>query len=91
MGVKVTFLREADQSPAMTAQPTTLAPKAAVVTDNGKSYVFVVNGETVERRALTMGGIDGDRVEVIGGLHAGDRVVISPPAELKDGAKVMIK
>jgi HlyD family secretion protein len=91
MGVKVTFLREADQSPAISAQPTTLAPKAAVVMDNGKSYAFVVNGGTVERRALRLGGTDGDRVEVIGGLHAGDRVVISPPAELKDGARVMIK
>ena len=69
----------------------TLVPKAAVKTDNGKTFVFVVNGETVERRAVTLGGTDGDRVEVIAGLHAGDRVVLDPPADLKDGAKVMVK
>jgi HlyD family secretion protein len=91
MGVKVTFLREADQSPAITAQPTTLAPKAAVVTDNGKSHVFVVTGDTVERRAVTLGGVDGDRVEVIAGLRSGDRVVLDPPADLKGAAKVTVK
>ena len=91
MGVKVTFLREADQSPSMAAQPTTLAPKTAVVTDNSKTYVFVVKGGAVERRAVSVGGGDGDRVEVIGGLQPGDRVVVDPSAELKDGAKVMVK
>jgi RND family efflux transporter MFP subunit len=91
MGVKVTFLREADQSPAVAARPTTLAPKAAVHTDNGKTYVFVVKGEAVERRAVTLGGTDGDRVEVIAGLHSGDRVVLDPPADLRDAAKVMVK
>jgi hypothetical protein len=28
---------------------------------------------------------------VIAGLHQGDRVVISPPRELKDGGKVIVK
>ena len=91
MGVKVTFLREADQSPAIAAQPTTLAPKAAVQTATGKAYVFVVRGNAVERRAVTLGGTDGDRVEVIAGLHSGDRVVLDPPADMKDAAKVKVK
>jgi len=30
-------------------------------------------------------------VEVIAGLQPGDRVVLDPPPELKDGAKVMVK
>ena len=91
MGVKVTFLREADQSPAVAAQPTTLAPKAAVVTENDKTHVFLVKGDTVERRAIKVGGVDGDRVEILAGLRAGDRVVLSPPATLTDAAKVMVK
>jgi RND family efflux transporter MFP subunit len=91
MGVKVTFLRAADESPVVAAQPVTLAPKAAVATDNGTSYVFVVNGQTVERRAVKVGGTDGDSVEVVAGLRSGDRVVVSPPPDLKDGAKVMVK
>jgi hypothetical protein len=36
-----------------------------------------------------VGGADGDRVEVIAGLTAGERVVVSPPPELASGAKVV--
>jgi HlyD family secretion protein len=91
MGVKVTFLRDADQEAVPAAQPATLVPKAAVVGDNGNNFVFLVSGESVERRAVKLGGADGDRVEVIAGLRSGDRVVVAPPQDLKDGAKVTVK
>jgi len=90
MGIKVTFLAEADPNAPRT-QAAMLVPKAAVKTDNGSTVVFLVKGDVVERRAVRVGGADGDRVEVIAGLAPGDRVVISPPAELKDGAKVVVK
>jgi HlyD family secretion protein len=93
MGVKVTFLREADTRAASqpAAQPVTLAPKTALRTDGATTVAFVVRGDVVERRAVQTGGTDGDRVEIRAGLSAGDRVVISPSAELKDGAKVTVK
>ncbi len=69
------------------AQPMTLVPKASIATDNGGSFVFIVRGETVERRAVRAGGADGDRVEVLAGLQPGDRVVITPPKELKAGRR----
>ncbi len=53
--------------------------------------MFVVRGEVVERRAVKVGGTDGDRLEVLGGLQRGDRVVVSPPPTLADGAKVTVK
>jgi RND family efflux transporter MFP subunit len=90
MGVKVTFLREAgDTGPAAT--PVTLVPKAAVRTEGEAGYVFLIRGDVVERRAVKIGGTDGDRLEVLAGLNSGDQVVISPPAELKDGAKIKVK
>ena len=88
MGVKVTFLRE-NEDTAPAAQPVTLAPKAAIKTDGKQSYVFVVVNDRVDRRAITTGGTDGERVEVIAGLNPGDRVVVSPPAELSAGALVV--
>jgi RND family efflux transporter MFP subunit len=91
MGVKVTFLREAEESATPAAQPVTLLPQAAVRTENGQSYVFVVKQDTVERRAVRTGGTDGDRLEVLAGLAAGDRVVLSPPQELADGARIVTK
>ena len=49
MGVKVTFLREADAAAAPVAQAVTLVPQGAVKTENGTTFVFVVRGNT--RRA----------------------------------------
>ncbi|MEO7191854.1 MAG: efflux RND transporter periplasmic adaptor subunit [Vicinamibacterales bacterium] len=93
MGVKVTFLREADTLSSATAalQSTTLVPRSAVRTEGTSTVVFVVRGDAVERRAVKLGGADGDRVEVHAGLQGGDRVVMSPPPALADGMKVVVK
>jgi RND family efflux transporter MFP subunit len=90
MGVKVTFMREADAE-AQLAQAITLVPKGAVREDAGTHYAFVVRQDTVERRAIQTGGSDGDRVEVIAGLKGGDRVVVAPPPELAEGMPIVIK
>jgi HlyD family secretion protein len=91
MGVKVTFLREADAADKPAAQAVTLVPQAAVKTDAGTSFVFLVSGNSVERRAIKTAGTDGDRVEVVAGLKGGDRVVISPPADLAPGKVIVVK
>jgi RND family efflux transporter MFP subunit len=91
MGIKVTFLREADAAAAPVAQAVTLVPKGAVRTDNGASYVFLVRDQTVERRAVQTGGTDGDRLEVMAGLKGGDRVVVAPPPGLVEGSQISIK
>jgi RND family efflux transporter MFP subunit len=86
MGVKVTFLREADSTDQPAARAVTLVPKAAIRADGSQSYAFVVTGGVVDRRAVTTGGIDGDRIEVLAGLSTGERVIVSPPPELASGA-----
>ncbi|HET9466929.1 MAG TPA: hypothetical protein VFO48_00900, partial [Vicinamibacterales bacterium] len=73
------------------ARPVTLVPKGAIKTDGKQSYVFVVVNDRVDRRAVTTGGTDGDRVEVVAGLNAGERVVVSPPPELSPGALVVTR
>jgi HlyD family secretion protein len=91
MGIKVTFLRDADDDAPSTQQAVTLVPKAAVREENGTAYAFVVRQDTVERRAIQTGGTDGERLEVIAGLKGGDRVVVSPPTELAEGLPIVIK
>jgi RND family efflux transporter MFP subunit len=96
MGVKVTFLKDEtdskNPSPAvMSTQPTVLVPKAAIVTNDGQTIVFVVKNDHVERVAIKVGGNDADRMEVLAGLSAGDRVVVSPPPTMANGALVTVK
>jgi RND family efflux transporter MFP subunit len=96
MGVKVTFLRDADTAQRANgshaaAQPVTLVPKSAIRTENDVTYAFVVDDGLVDRRAVKTGGVDGDRLEVLAGLRAGERVVVSPPPGLTGGARVSVK
>jgi RND family efflux transporter MFP subunit len=93
MGVKVTFLRSADEAAgAPASQPVSLVPKGAVKTEGQQTVVFVVRQDnTVERRAVRTGGTDGDRQEVVAGLRSGERVVVSPPPAMVDGVRIVIK
>lgn len=53
-----------------------VVPTTAVVDDAGRPIVFVQReGETFERRAVTLGARAGDVVQVIDGVKAGERVV----------------
>ena len=54
----------------------TSVPQSAVLEDNGKSIVFVADGNTYKQRQVQLGIKNGDRVEIIDGLNAGDRVVV---------------
>ena len=59
-----------------TTAPRPVVPAAAVVDDAGRPIVFVQReGETFERRAVTLGPRAGNLVQIVEGLQAGDRVV----------------
>ena len=92
MGVKVTFLRDEENADVPTSQSIALVPKMAIRAEGGQSYAFVVSSAgVVDRRAVRIGGTDGDRVEVVAGLNSGERVVVSPPPALASGAKVTMQ
>ena len=56
--------------------PRPVVPAAAIVDDAGRPIVFVQReGETFERRAVTLGPRAGDVVQIIEGVKTGDRVV----------------
>lgn len=93
MGVKVSFQAEPEaraEAGGAAAPPRLLVPRSAVADDDGSRVVFVVRGDRVERRAVSLGGSAGERVEVVAGLRAGDRVVLEPPADLADGDRVRV-
>ncbi len=90
MGIKVAFL--GSETPAGSSAPLVTIPKEALRTDGGSQVVFVVvGGDRVERRALRLGPARDDRVEVVSGLAPGERIVLSPPASLKDGDRIVVR
>lgn len=88
MGAHVSFLEAARPADAAPKAPTILVPAAAVVTRDGADTVFVVEGDKALARKPKLGRTLSDSREVLGGLSAGDSVVLEPAATLADGAKV---
>jgi multidrug efflux pump subunit AcrA (membrane-fusion protein) len=71
-----------------TKTPGILVPSAAVQTVAGTSRVFVVAGDRVEERLVTVGQALDTNVEVATGLNAGERVATTNVAQLVDGLKI---
>ena len=63
-----------------------LAPPTAVSVLGQMERVFVVaDGNKAGLRLVKTGATRGDRVEILSGLDGGDRVVLAPPATLREG------
>ena len=65
-------------------------PTAAVTAFNGESAVWVVNGETAQRKMVTTGLTSSDRIEIKSGLDAGDMVITSGYSRLLPNSEVAI-
>ena len=74
------------------AEPVVWVPRAALREENGSRYVWVVADGTVQRRDVQIGTRQGDRLRVLDGLVANERVVVGLDeaafAGLRDGAKI---
>jgi RND family efflux transporter MFP subunit len=91
MGVRVSFL--ADPSLDAGGKPAggVNLPSKAVQVSGATGTVFVVHGDTVERRAVRLGAGAGDNITILSGLAAGERVAVGDFTEIKDGAKIHIE
>ncbi len=91
MGARVGFL---DPKPAAAGAARTvsgvLVPAEAVRTDGGNATVFVYTDGKAERRSVTLGPDTSGQRRVVSGLRDGERVVVAPPAALKDGQVVKV-
>jgi membrane fusion protein (multidrug efflux system) len=68
--------------------PAVLVPATAVQTTAGTSRVYVVAGDHVEERIVTLGQTLDRQVEIAGGLSAGERVATANVGRLADGTRV---
>jgi len=82
------------QLPLGAGEPRPLMPSAAVFRHQGSTHVYRVTGtagaHTVALRPVRVGRRQSDRVEVLDGLSAGDRVVVDGQFALRDGAAVRL-
>jgi HlyD family secretion protein len=63
-------------------------PYASLQYRYGVNRVFVLDRDTLAGRELTVGERLGDRIEVLSGVKAGDRIAVSDVEKLTDGMKV---
>jgi membrane fusion protein (multidrug efflux system) len=68
--------------------PALIVPEAAIVPEQGRAYVFVVDGDVAHRREVSLGRRKPGEVEILSGIEAGVRVVVEGTQNLRDGAKV---
>ena len=67
-----------------------LIPSDAVYFDEGNAYVYVAQDGTAVRTEVTVGLYTADTIAVTSGLTAGDEVITTWSAGLKDGAPIRL-
>jgi RND family efflux transporter MFP subunit len=68
-----------------------LVPQSAVLARGQVRSVYVVEGDTARLRFVTLGEGRDDQREVLSGLKAGERIVVTPTPPLADGGRVAIQ
>ena len=69
-------------------EPTLLVPEAAIVPEQGRTFVFVVNEGIVERREVKTGRRRPGEVEILDGLRERERVVVEGTQNVRVGTRV---
>ncbi|HEX4810343.1 MAG TPA: efflux RND transporter periplasmic adaptor subunit [Bryobacteraceae bacterium] len=87
MNATVAFYNEAKAAPNEPAKRIVVIPQDAV--QNGSVFVMV-NGHA-RKRPVTVGGTSSRGVLIESGLIGGEDLIVSPPANLKDGQNVRTK
>ncbi|MDH4380365.1 MAG: efflux RND transporter periplasmic adaptor subunit [Gammaproteobacteria bacterium] len=91
MGVRVSFMEESAQAGSPPPASIVLAPVSALVVDGDRNLLWVVSDGRARARAVQLGQQIQDSREIVSGANAGDTVVLNPPADLPEGARVAPK
>jgi hypothetical protein len=66
-------------------------PRSAIVQNEGKSAVFVLDGSRVQLKQIAVGREMGERLEVAEGLGPNDKIVVRGLEGLTSGQRVRVK
>jgi multidrug efflux pump subunit AcrA (membrane-fusion protein) len=67
-----------------------MLPRDAVIRELQRAHVFVVQGDVAEKRSVTLGLEERDKLEILDGVEAGEKVVVAGQGGLKDGSRIKI-
>jgi multidrug efflux pump subunit AcrA (membrane-fusion protein) len=65
-----------------------LVPAESIVREGEETAVFIAAGNKAERRAVVLGIVEGEQVEIKEGVKAGELVIVHGQAGLPDGADI---
>jgi membrane fusion protein (multidrug efflux system) len=69
-------------------KPTLMIPEEALVPEQGRTYVFVVEGGEAKRREVRIGGREPGSVAITSGLAGNETLVVEGMQRIRDGARV---
>jgi multidrug efflux pump subunit AcrA (membrane-fusion protein) len=67
-----------------------VVPQAAIVVEGDETFVFVPQGDKVEKRKVTVGIRESEQIEIVEGLKDNEKVVTQGAYGLGDGTKIKI-
>jgi RND family efflux transporter MFP subunit len=91
MAARVSFLTQALDDAEIKAKPKTVVPASALISRAGQRVVFVLDGDTVRMRNVSVGEKMGGGYELVDGPAPGTKLVADPPPALVDGQRVKEK
>ncbi|MBD0379228.1 efflux RND transporter periplasmic adaptor subunit [Paenibacillus sedimenti] len=67
-----------------------VVPSLSIVREGGDSFVYILNGDTVQKRKVELGRLNETNQEIISGVKEGETLVVSGQHQLKDQDKVKV-
>lgn len=93
MGASVSFLESAQTADTASANRPAgvIVPADAVEGTGDTGAVFIVRGETLEKRTVKLGGKVGTSQTILSGVQPGERVALGDLSKLTDGARIRVQ
>jgi|YNPNPStandDraft_1061719.scaffolds.fasta_scaffold00209_16 membrane fusion protein (multidrug efflux system) len=67
------------------------APLFSLVDKGGERYVFVEKDGVAHARLVSLGVIEGDRIQITAGLEPGENLIVAGQTEVEEGARVQVQ
>jgi membrane fusion protein (multidrug efflux system) len=67
-----------------------MVPEAALVPEQSRQFLFVIEDGRATRREVRIGGRQPGRVEIVSGLKVGEQVIVEGTQKVREGGEVRV-